>query len=329
VLIFPSEWDEPFGLVPVEAMACGTPVAATGVGGSGEFLRDGYNSVLFPAGDSSKLAAAVRRLECDAALRERVIRGGRRTAEQLDVDKLADSLESWHVAAAERFRSGRPSDRTLDLPGPVLQSSDLPRGADGSGISGREHVSRQLCDRLPGRILDLDVGSDAGEERIRTSVRARSASTTVMPATLGHVVTELQRLPFRTGAFDGICCDGALERAQDVVALVNELGRVVRRGGPALFVASIRLDASIARLKIRDRLIGLNRPQPAYIHSPANVREYSSGELSWLLDPMFRVRTWNVLGWDGGWRGRLASTVCRLPPFDRFASAVAIDAERK
>src|SRR3546814_11043486 len=32
--VFPSEWEEPFGLVPLEAMACGTPVMATGAGGS-------------------------------------------------------------------------------------------------------------------------------------------------------------------------------------------------------------------------------------------------------------------------------------------------------
>src|SRR5205807_1500353 len=30
VCLFPTEWDEPFGLVPVEAMACGTLVVATG-----------------------------------------------------------------------------------------------------------------------------------------------------------------------------------------------------------------------------------------------------------------------------------------------------------
>ena len=39
--LFPVTWDEPFGLVPVEAMACGTPVVATGTGGSAEFLVDG------------------------------------------------------------------------------------------------------------------------------------------------------------------------------------------------------------------------------------------------------------------------------------------------
>src|SRR5205085_2776598 len=37
VRVFPSEWPEPFGLVPLEAMACATPVIATAVGGSAEF----------------------------------------------------------------------------------------------------------------------------------------------------------------------------------------------------------------------------------------------------------------------------------------------------
>jgi glycosyltransferase involved in cell wall biosynthesis len=111
VVVFPSEWEEPFGLVPVEAMACGTPVVATGVGGSGEFLVDGLNAVLFPAGDVEALAAAVRRVVTDEALRRRLARGGAATAAELDVDRLADVLEAWHVATATRFRDGRPPER--------------------------------------------------------------------------------------------------------------------------------------------------------------------------------------------------------------------------
>jgi glycosyltransferase involved in cell wall biosynthesis len=116
VCLFPIEWDEPFGLVPVEAMASGTPVIATGSGGSGEFLIDGHNCLRFPPGDASALAAAVCRLAHDAPLRRRVIKGGFRTATELSVDRLADVLEQWHMAAATRFAYGRPPQRRLEAP---------------------------------------------------------------------------------------------------------------------------------------------------------------------------------------------------------------------
>ncbi|MDQ6606809.1 MAG: glycosyltransferase, partial [Actinomycetota bacterium] len=63
VVLFPVRWQEPWGIVPLEAMALGRPVVATGAGGSGEYLRDGENCLLARAGDSSALAAAVRRLQ--------------------------------------------------------------------------------------------------------------------------------------------------------------------------------------------------------------------------------------------------------------------------
>ncbi len=79
-VVFPVEWDEPWGLVPLEAMAVGRPVLATGRGGSAEYLRDGENCLLFPAGDAGALAAAVRRLADDAPLRARLGADGGRTA---------------------------------------------------------------------------------------------------------------------------------------------------------------------------------------------------------------------------------------------------------
>jgi glycosyltransferase involved in cell wall biosynthesis len=115
-VVFASEWEEPFGLVPVEAMACATPVAATGVGGSGAFLVDGVNCVRFEPGDAAALAAAVERLAGDPALRRRLVDGGLHTARDLDVDHLADVFDAWHHAAATRFRDGRPPDRPP--PGP-------------------------------------------------------------------------------------------------------------------------------------------------------------------------------------------------------------------
>jgi glycosyltransferase involved in cell wall biosynthesis len=80
VVVFPVQWDEPFGLVPLEAMALGRPVLATGKGGSADFLRDGNNALLFAAGDAAALAAAARRLAADDALRARLRDGGYETA---------------------------------------------------------------------------------------------------------------------------------------------------------------------------------------------------------------------------------------------------------
>jgi len=80
VVLFPVRWEEPWGLVPLEAMAMGRPVVATGRGGSAEYLRDGENALFFDAGDAPGLAAAVRRLAGDEHLRARLREGGLRTA---------------------------------------------------------------------------------------------------------------------------------------------------------------------------------------------------------------------------------------------------------
>jgi glycosyltransferase involved in cell wall biosynthesis len=80
VVVFPVIWEEPWGLVPLEAMGRARPVVATGRGGSAEYLRDGENALLFEAGDEEALAAAVRRLADDPGLRRTLVAEGLRTA---------------------------------------------------------------------------------------------------------------------------------------------------------------------------------------------------------------------------------------------------------
>ncbi|CAN5813517.1 N/A [soil metagenome] len=109
--VFPVRWNEPFGLVPLEAMACGTPVVATGTGGSGEFLLDGVTCLRMPVDDPPALAGQLRRLAADEHLRATRAAGGRRAAQELSLERWTDHLEQWHVGAAEGFARGRPAER--------------------------------------------------------------------------------------------------------------------------------------------------------------------------------------------------------------------------
>jgi glycosyltransferase involved in cell wall biosynthesis len=68
-----SSWEN-FPHAVVEALAVGTPVVSTAVGGVPEVVVDGENGLLVPAGDLAALAAAVARLFDDDALRERLAR---------------------------------------------------------------------------------------------------------------------------------------------------------------------------------------------------------------------------------------------------------------
>ena len=57
----PGSWPEPFGLVAIEALACGTPVIARRVGGLPEIIRDGIDG--FFGDDVEQLAYQVSRVD--------------------------------------------------------------------------------------------------------------------------------------------------------------------------------------------------------------------------------------------------------------------------
>src|SRR4051812_27437906 len=106
-LLFPVQWDEPWGLVPLEAMAVGRPVVATGTGGSREYLRDGDNCLLFAPPDSADaLAAALRRLGEDRDLRERLRASGFETAARYTEDAYNKAIARALETAAARRGTG-------------------------------------------------------------------------------------------------------------------------------------------------------------------------------------------------------------------------------
>ena len=100
VTVFPVRWEEPWGLVPLESMAKGRPVVATGRGGSAEYLRDGENCLLFAPGDAEALAVAIRRLATDPPLRVRLREAGLKTAPRHTEAALNEAVEQALMSAA-------------------------------------------------------------------------------------------------------------------------------------------------------------------------------------------------------------------------------------
>src|SRR5579884_1473637 len=80
-VVVTTPWYEPFGLTPLEGMACGRPVIGSAVGGIAFTIIDGVTGFLVPPRDPPALADRLARLLSDAALRERMGRAARARVE--------------------------------------------------------------------------------------------------------------------------------------------------------------------------------------------------------------------------------------------------------
>jgi glycosyltransferase involved in cell wall biosynthesis len=99
-------WYEPFGIVPIEAMACGTPVVASAVGGMIDTVVDGVTGLHVPPRDPERLADALAPLLADPDRRARLGRAGVERARRLyDWDRVGAATLDVYARVAERRRA--------------------------------------------------------------------------------------------------------------------------------------------------------------------------------------------------------------------------------
>ena len=95
ILLVPS-WEEPFGIVALEAMACGIPVVATAAGGPLEIIHTGVDGLLVKPRNPAALAAAIRSLS-DEQQRAAIARNARERVEaDFDMEKIVPRIEEFY-----------------------------------------------------------------------------------------------------------------------------------------------------------------------------------------------------------------------------------------
>jgi glycosyltransferase involved in cell wall biosynthesis len=101
MVVVPSVWADPCPTVALEAMAWGTPVVGSALGGLTDIVDNGVTGLLVPPGDAGALAGAITRLVAEPALREEMGRRSRNRVSLFSTDAVIPKLEAIYASTCD------------------------------------------------------------------------------------------------------------------------------------------------------------------------------------------------------------------------------------
>ena len=265
-------WKEQFGMVLVEAMACGTPVVSTSSGSISEVVGDA--GLLVPANDPGELAKAIAALCLSVDLRRELGERGRtRAVERFGSKTIARQVadvfrrvlrEPVKPGAAARIEGAAPP---APPPVPPVETGSVPdpcaeRMADAPGRSYFRQERKEIEAMIPAgaaRILDVGCGDgvlgrillEKGAAEV-VGIEADPAAAEAARKNLTRVLqgdVESLDLPFEEGRFDCIVLADILEHLRDPLSALTKLKRLLADSGTVV--------ASIPNVRYLDVVAGL------------------------------------------------------------------------
>lgn len=103
--VYPSTWQEVFGISLVEAMAYGLPCIANNVGGIPEIIKDGQNGYLTQECTVDGVATAISK-EIQIGISDDMIACCKETADRFSIINTTNGLESLYTNTLHQFKKG-------------------------------------------------------------------------------------------------------------------------------------------------------------------------------------------------------------------------------
>ena len=208
-------WYEPFGIVPLEAMACGVPVVAAAVGGMVDTVVDGVTGVHVPPRDPERLAEALRSLLADEERRAAFGAAGvERARRRYGWPRVAAATLDVYARVAER--RGAPARTRAGAPPRRRRFARVP--------SGVEHHAA-LLDGLAALRDEIETLERWGEQladRLVAGHRLLAAGNGGSAAQAEHLTAELVgRFVLERTPLSAICLHGD---AASLTAIANDYG---------------------------------------------------------------------------------------------------------